>query len=313
MTPVGGGSLEQALNAFGNQFRDEPFHAMCELVDFLDARKRGPKGDWDRTVRGLREHKLHGMLLEDPYTARAFNKPRGYAGDAVMMDFIYGHHTVSGTIDASPDLGRCIARFSAGESAPSRAVRWRRSRVAREIESLVNERGDIEVFAFACGHLREFELLRPEVRDHVRFVAADADAASLETVRASYSREGNVECSRTSVRDLIGRDSAKLGRFDFVYTLGLLDYVSARASDRVIECLWNLLRPNGYLLAANFTVDTRGIGYMEAAMDWCLQYRTSSEVTAWARPLENVATTDVFEDPWAQIAYLLARKQGIPR
>jgi len=27
----------------------------------------------------------------DPLTYRAFSKPRGYAGDAVMMDHIYGY------------------------------------------------------------------------------------------------------------------------------------------------------------------------------------------------------------------------------
>src|SRR5215471_14831280 len=34
-------------------------------------------------------HPLHRMALEDPFTERAFSKPRGYAGDAVMLDYIY--------------------------------------------------------------------------------------------------------------------------------------------------------------------------------------------------------------------------------
>src|SRR5207253_857968 len=104
-------------------------------------------------------------------------------------------------------------------------------------------RGTVEVFALACGHLREFELVRPELRERVRFVAADADEISLDTVRSSYSRLGNVECTRTTMRDVLGRKAKKLGQFDFVYTLGLLDYVSAKASGCLVERLWEMLKP----------------------------------------------------------------------
>lgn len=35
-----------------------------------------------------RQHSLTQFLLQDPLTSRAFTKPRGYAGDAVMMDMV---------------------------------------------------------------------------------------------------------------------------------------------------------------------------------------------------------------------------------
>jgi SAM-dependent methyltransferase len=226
-----------------------------------------------------------------------------------MMDFIYGHPSVTATLDAASDLGRGLARFSASASYPARGVQWRRRRVAQEIEHLVETRGTIDVFAFACGHLREFDLVRPDLRGCVRFVAADADEISLDTVQSSYSQQGDVACSRTSLRQLLGGKARRLGRFDFVYTLGLLDYVSGRAAGRVVERLWEMLRPSGTLLAANFTNSTRGAGYMEAAMDWWLEYRDPAEVGAWAQTLGGLQSIDVFEDPLRQIAYLLARKR----
>src|SRR2546421_12699356 len=36
-----------------------------------------------------RQHPLMQLLQQDPLTSRAFTKPRGYAGDAVMMDMMY--------------------------------------------------------------------------------------------------------------------------------------------------------------------------------------------------------------------------------
>ena len=47
--------------------------------------------DWGEFARYVREnHELRQFLYQDPLTWRALDKPRGYAGDAVMMDYIYG-------------------------------------------------------------------------------------------------------------------------------------------------------------------------------------------------------------------------------
>src|SRR5215472_7964608 len=40
-------------------------------------------------TKECRQHPLMQLLQHDPLTYRAFSKPRGYAGDAVMMDMVY--------------------------------------------------------------------------------------------------------------------------------------------------------------------------------------------------------------------------------
>jgi hypothetical protein len=297
----------QRLASFCSDVRQHPFDATRDVVAYLDLQKQYAGSRWTTAATQFRDYPLHGLLLEDPYTQRAFRKPRGYAGDAVMMDFLYGHPSVADMVDGASDIGRRICRFSACDSDPARAVRWRRRRVAVEIEAMVEARGHIEVFAFASGHLREFELLPPDIRGRVRFVAADADEVSLAGIGTSYGRKA-VECSHTSIKQLLMGRARKLGKFDFAYTLGLLDYVTGRAAGRVVECLWDLIRPSGAVLAANFTRATRGSAYMEAAMDWWLQYRSRDEVSEWARSLYGLNACEVFEDPYQQIAYLLARK-----
>jgi hypothetical protein len=70
-----------------------------------------------------------------------------------------------------------------------------------------------------------------------------------------------------------------------------------------------MAKPGGSLLVANFAGLTRGSDYLEAAMDWWLEYRDPVEVGAWAQALDGLRSMDVFEDPLGQIAYLPARKR----
>src|SRR6185369_13041245 len=58
----------------------------------LDARNQMSGADWAEFASGIRSHELWDVFCQDPLTRRAFEKPRGYAGDAVMMDFVYGIH-----------------------------------------------------------------------------------------------------------------------------------------------------------------------------------------------------------------------------
>src|SRR5688500_18766448 len=50
-----------------------------------------------RAFPAMRRHAVFNLLLEDPHTSRAYWKPRGYAGDAVMMDFMYDQQVPAGT------------------------------------------------------------------------------------------------------------------------------------------------------------------------------------------------------------------------
>jgi hypothetical protein len=62
------------------------------------------------------------------------------------------------------------------------------------------------------------------------------------------------------------------------------------------------------VVVANFTLSTKGRAYMEAAMDWWLQYRKADDLAEWARLAGGDVAAEVFEDPFGQVAYLVLRK-----
>ena len=130
-----------------NNALEELFHAL------LLRRKQSDEEEWERFVKTCRRHPLRKLVHEDPFTFRAFSKPRGYAGDAVMMDYIYGREELWPEPPASR-IGQRVFRFTTGAPA-SEGVRARRGYIADVLDDLANEQRLPNVLAIASGHLRE--------------------------------------------------------------------------------------------------------------------------------------------------------------
>ena len=164
-------------------------------------------GAWRAFAAGAREDRTVGdFLYQDPLTRRAFDKPRGYAGDAIMMDYIYGIHGGGEVVAQASDVGgaicRCIRHRPAGES-----VRYRRAHIAELIDGIAAAQPQPTVLAIASGHLREAELSTALASSRVgKFVALDVDADSLREVETQYTTLG-VETVHASVRSILAQKS----------------------------------------------------------------------------------------------------------
>src|SRR5262245_54022216 len=175
--------------------------ALDDLFDDLSVRREDEAEAWPTYARACLDHPIRALLHQDPFTYRAFSKPRGYAGDAVMMDYIYGLGEAGPAARQATPLGRAIFRYM--DTRPSaRAVRFRRRLIAGLIDSLPS-RGGNAVFALAAGHLREIEISQAVRKGQIRdFQAVDQDDASLGVVARDYSHLG-VEAIHGSVRQLL--------------------------------------------------------------------------------------------------------------
>jgi extracellular factor (EF) 3-hydroxypalmitic acid methyl ester biosynthesis protein len=278
-----------------------------DLFADLSDRREDPSEAWPEFARGCLGHPLRQVLHQDPFTYRAFSKPRGYAGDAVMMDYIYGLGEASTAARGATPLGRAI--FAHMSTRPSAcAVRYRRRLLAGLIDSTASRGGD-SVFALAAGHIREVELSGAvQNRQITRFVAMDQDTASLAVVARDYAHQG-ISAVAGSVRDILS-GKARPGTFDFVYAAGLFDYLGAPVAAALTCKLFEMTRPGGILLIPNFKTGASDAGYMESFMDWHLIYRNHDDMRALAAALPGatVAGFDVFDDDHDTITFLLVSK-----
>ncbi len=278
-----------------------------ELFDELQHRRELDPQDWPAYTQSCLSHPLCRLLHQDPFTYRAFAKPRGYAGDAVMMDYIYGLGEAEHAARNATPLGCAIYQYM-GTRPSAKAVRYRRRLLASLIDR-VAERGNASVLAIAAGHLREVELSSAiETGKLQEFVAFDQDEASLSVVAREYAHLG-VRTVPGSVRHILA-GKAKLGQYDFVYAAGLFDYLNAPVAAALTCRMFEMTRPGGLMLIPNFLTGVRDIGYMEAFMDWHLIYRDHADMQALAAalPPSAVAYSRTFDDNDDAITFLLVSK-----
>jgi hypothetical protein len=94
-----------------------------------------------------------------------------------------------------------------------------------------------------------------------------------------------VETVAGTVRQLLARKS-KLGKFDFIYSTGLYDYLQQPLGRRLTMRLFNMLKCGGKLLIGNFCTGIRERGYMETYMDWPLVFRSHFQMLDLAATIE---------------------------
>lgn len=295
--------LRKLLDRTSKRLSTLDLSRMNALMESLDRMRREVSpAEWTRLIAEVvAPHPVLGQLHEEPFTRRAFEKPRGYAGDAIMMDMAYRHRPYSVTLTR---LGAALHVW-ADQTAAIRSVVERRTILAGEIDAVAARREGARVLSIACGHLREAQLSDAvQVRALAEFVALDQDAESLSVVEREQG-ELNVRVKRASIGRFI-KAGAELGAFDFVYSAGLYDYLNEETAIAVTEAMFRSLRPGGRLLVANFAPELRDIGFMEAIMDWRLIYRDEEGLTRLARgiPIEDIATRSTTRDQLGNVVYM---------
>jgi extracellular factor (EF) 3-hydroxypalmitic acid methyl ester biosynthesis protein len=263
-------------------------------------RDRWPAAQWKRfCLEVAAKHPLHGVLQQCPFTSHGFRRPRGYPGDAELIDYLYAD-------EACPQdrIGSAIYRYI--HRLPSAvSVRERRSLLAGEIDRWAEQTENARILSVACGHLREAELSKALQANRVaELIALDADPKSLQLISRDYPR-CPVRPVHSSIRPLL-TEKLKFENLDFIYSAGLFDYLSAPVARRLTARLFAMVRSGGELLVGNFARFPPEVGYMEAFMDWWLIYRTEQEVLEFAGEIDRaeLASLKLFYDSGRNVIYL---------
>ncbi len=274
------------------------FVRLSELVS--NERQRLTRNEWHAFVQLLRTHPIFNLVHKDPLTFRCFQKPRGYSGDAELMDFIYEKNMP--VLENADEMKKLMFDWTINCSAPN-AVRQRRNRIAKEIDYTSSVKANSKVLSVACGHFREIELT--SASKECRFFLLDQDRESLSTAVNEHGSQFDLTPINMSIEEYVN-GKPLYGKFDLIYSAGLFDYLDQEQACRIFDFLFDQLLPSGRVIIANFSDTLKDAAFMECFMDWWLEYRNQTQMLDLAKIIakEHIAKICIDSGEAGDIGYL---------
>lgn len=211
----------------------------------------------------------HGLLHP-----RARQKPLGYAGDYLLIDWI---HTAE-SCDSIPGA-RWDDHFHR-QAAPC-AVRNRGMYFSELFAAEWSRRGgELSVLNLACGPCRDVAhaIARTGGAAAARIHCVDQEPAAIEYAQRTVgcSDQANVTFQVGNVLRLRLRQS-----FDLVWSAGLFDYLSDRLAVALLRRMWAWTAAGGSLVFGQFHPRNP----TRSAQEWCLDWRLIHRDEAQCRRL----------------------------
>ena len=260
--------------------------------------------------------RFHPWFLLAPCVRRAYEKPLGYAGDFGVMDLGYRNLP-----EAQTPMGNLLHGWVTTGLRGSTAVRARRRWIGLEMQRhAAPSTGPWRGMSLASGSSWE---LRDMVHEswlihRAKMTCVDQDPRALqaaeEGLRAAEDRHGRMLDAtfiRQSVREVIRGSTAGLPEQDFVYSLGLYDYLPRAPARLLTKVLAGQLRPGGRLIIGNYLHDHDTQPILELVMDWFLIGRSPEEILDLAVELDPEFKARVQIDSTGSIGFLMVDRASV--
>lgn len=198
---------------------------------------------------------------------RARQKPLGYPGDYLIIDWIYTHKTAESGIGKFYD--ELFHSYKAAQS-----VLNRKEYFIKKCSELVQSKDDpIDILSLGCGSCRDivetYEVLNDG--EYLHFDCIDHEAEAIEyashLIRNLPFHE-NIHLSHTNVLRLKAED-----KYDLIWSAGLFDYLKDGLAIMLLKKMWRALKEDGRIIFGNFSPYYPEREGMEFAVRWKLIHR----------------------------------------
>jgi extracellular factor (EF) 3-hydroxypalmitic acid methyl ester biosynthesis protein len=250
-------NLERFKTTFFNQI---------EHISELIGRVENPEAKKEHFFR------LCGLLDSSLMHGRTREKPLGYAGDFLLIDWIYTHKT------AESGLGRWYDElFHSYEAA--HAVRNRKQYFLRLCGDLAKrKRRDIHILDLGCGSCRDVIEAVGSLTNGVafHFHCVDHEPQAIEYARSLL--EGSDAESYVELECANVFHAQPSGSYDLIWSAGLFDYLDDRIAALLIRRHWRLLKEGGWFVFGNFSPRNPTRTGMELVGKWYLLHRSADQL-----------------------------------
>lgn len=235
-------------------------------------------------AKRLTETVITPELITGPFWRRAYEKPLGYPGDFAVMNYVYDWRYEGDTL-----FDRLAHRLG---TRTAECVTARMLLVRDAIADVMDHdsAAPATIASLGCGSAREISgyLQRRDLPRNVSFTLIDQDHGALsyayehaypEVLR--LAGQATVTCLQASFMQLMraGELFQRIAPQNFIYSVGLLDYLPTKRAKAFISAMYDHLAPGGTLFIGNMLDADRGTYWAtEFVCDWSLIYRTEREM-----------------------------------
>ncbi|MBN8556022.1 MAG: class I SAM-dependent methyltransferase [Deltaproteobacteria bacterium] len=266
----------------------------------------------DSTYHRLFEENIYPYFKSADLTRRAFEKPRGYAGDFEMMNAMYRNG-----YEGTDLIGKVLHNYTANEDS-SESVQYRKPYFISLIEETMDHPGPKSFLSIACGPAIEVQELVnrwPQQKlDEARFTLFDLDRMALEHAQSkifqnsiNQNKTPNISFVNASVKSFLTHTTDAGSDFDLIYSGGLFDYLDNPTSKALVHKFFALLKPKGRLVIGNFTKNNTTKAFCHLITRWHLIHKTPEEMHGWCEGLPAGKVRMDF-DPHGINAFLVIHK-----
>jgi extracellular factor (EF) 3-hydroxypalmitic acid methyl ester biosynthesis protein len=254
-----------------------------------------------RAAKRMTESLVTPECLGAPFVRRAYDKPFGYPGDFQALEMIYAWGR------EGDSLGDQLVHRIGIATAECVATRMLMMRQIIAEAVLQRAPAQVRITSLGCGAAREVcdYLQLRHMPAAVQFTLIDQDNAALSHVyQRTYADvrrlqgQAHVSCLHASFSKFLkaGELFRVLPLQDLIYSIGLVDYLSAPRAKALTAALYSRLAPGGMLVIGNLGESPRNTRWpMEFICDWRVNYRSEVEMIEMAADVPEAAVRTTFD------------------
>ncbi len=198
----------------------------------------------------------------------AFLKPYGYAGDFDLISKIY-----SKWISEDPKFQQWDNYFHSTDIA--KAVIGRKQYFINQVNQVSAKNTSPFVLNLGSGPCIDvFEYFQKTPRSPVKFECVDMDARSIEFATAVC--DNNIDSVNFINSNVFTFKSNN--EYDLIWSAGLFDYFNDKLFVTLLRRNYKLLKKNGEMIIANFSVANPNRGLLPLFCQWDLHHRSEEQL-----------------------------------
>ncbi len=280
---------QEILTHYGKIFKDQMTSYANEIETICQ----------DLSANAHARHKAYfqELLLEIytltcPFTARAYQKPHGYAGDYILMSMICEQDPFTG----DSLYQQCLQYFTV--NSPSAApvknrVKLIYSQIVEQAKLTLQQKDNFRIFDVASGPSVPVQLFlenNPESNQLEAYfldqdpLAMDYLQNRLAILKERFHRKSRFNYYSKKIQDVFMDSSMlqDLNQQDFIFSSGLFDYLTDDLAKMLIQALYSLLAPGGSLLIGNLSDQSTGKVFQWYVNDWPIFFRSETQLRSLA-------------------------------